>query len=56
MNYENILSMVHQREHHKLTEWSGSGETFTNESFIKFATSLPYMQDFLIAAKPGFEM
>ena len=56
MNYENILSMVHQREHHKLTEWSGNGETFTNESFIKFATSLPYMQDFLIAAKPGFEM
>ena len=56
MNYENILSMVHQREHHKLTEWSGDGETFTNESFIKFATSLPYMQDFLIAAKPRFEM
>jgi hypothetical protein len=56
MNYENLLSMVHQREHHKLTEWSGSGETFTNESFIKFATSLPYMQDFLIAAKPGFEI
>lgn len=56
MNYENILSMVHQREHHKLTEWSGNGETFTNESFIKFAISLPYMQDFLIAAKPGFEM
>jgi hypothetical protein len=56
MNYENILSMVHQREHHKLTEWSGSGETFTNESFIKFAKALPYMQDFLIAAKPGFEM
>ena len=56
MNYENILSMVHQREHHKLTEWSGNGETFVNESFIKFANSLPYMQDFLIAAKPGFEM
>lgn len=53
MNYENILSMVHQREHHKLTEWSGSGE---NESFIKFAKSLPYIEDFLIAAKPDFEM
>jgi hypothetical protein len=25
MNYENLLSMCHQREHHKLTEWSGSG-------------------------------
>ena len=53
MNYENLLSMVHQREHHKLTEWSGSGE---NESFIKFAKSLPYMQDFLIAANPSFEI
>ena len=53
MNYENLLSMVHQREHHKLTEWSGSGE---NESFIKFAKSLPYMEDFLIAASPRFEM
>ena len=56
MNYENILSMVHQREHHKLTEWSGSGDSFVHESFIKFAKSLPYMEDFLIAAKPGFEM
>lgn len=24
MNYENILSMVHQRKNHKLTEWSGN--------------------------------
>ena len=56
MNYENLLSMVHQREHHKLTEWSGSGESFIHESFIKFAKALPYMEDFLIAAKPNFEM
>ncbi len=56
MNYENLLSMIHQREHHKLTEWSGSGDSFVHESFIKFAKSLPYMEDFLIAAKPGFEM
>ena len=56
MNYENLLSMIHQREHHKLTEWSGSGDDFAHESFIKFAKSLPYMQDFLTAAKPGFEM
>lgn len=56
MNYENLLSIVHQREHHKLTEWSGSGDSFVHESFIKFAKSLPYMEDFLIAAKPGFEM
>ena len=47
MNYENILAMVHQRCHHKLTEWSGDGEEFINESFIKFAHSLPYSDDFI---------
>lgn len=47
MNYENILAMVHQRGHHKLTEWSGDGEEFINESFIKFAHSLPYSDDFI---------
>ena len=56
MNYENLLSMVHQREHHKLTEWSGSGDSFVHESFIKFAKALPYMEGFLTAAKPNFEM
>ena len=44
MNYENILSICHQREHHKLTEWSGMGE---NESFMKFARSLPYANDLI---------
>jgi hypothetical protein len=47
MNYENLLSMVHQREHHKLTEWSGSSDSFVHESFIKFARSLPYADDFI---------
>ena len=47
MNYENVLSMVHQRGHHKLTEWSGVGEDFVTESFIKFAHSLPYANDFI---------
>lgn len=47
MNYENVLSMVHQREHHKLTEWSGNGDNFITPSFIKFAKSLPYSQDFI---------
>lgn len=47
MNYENVLAMVHQRGHHKLTEWSGDGEEFINESFIKFAHSLPYSDDFI---------
>lgn len=47
MNYENVLAMVHQRGHHKLTEWSGDGEDFITASFIKFAHSLPYSEDFI---------
>ena len=46
MNYENLLSIVHQRKHHKLVEWSGADD-YTNESFIKFAHSLPYADDFI---------
>lgn len=41
MNYENLLSMIHQRKFHKLDEWSGD-EDYENDSFIKFARSLPY--------------
>lgn len=40
MNYENLLSMYHQRRNHKLTEWS--------IDFINFIKSLPYANDFLI--------
>lgn len=40
MNYENLLSMYHQRRNHKLTEWS--------VDFINFIRSLPYASDFLI--------
>ena len=39
MNYENILNMVTYRQNHKLTEWS--------ESFINWAKSLPYANEFL---------
>ena len=39
MDYENILGMIHQRKSHKLSEWS--------ESFINWAKSLPYANDFL---------
>lgn len=34
LNYENLLSMIKQREHHKLTEWS--------VDFINWVKSLPY--------------
>ena len=46
MNYENLLSMCHQREYHKLTEWSGV-DPFGTPSFIQFAKSLPYANDFI---------
>ena len=39
MNYENILSMIHQRKGHKLTEWS--------KNFIEWAESLPYSKELL---------
>ena len=39
MSYENVLSMVRQRENHKLTEWS--------EKFIEWARTLPYADEFL---------
>jgi hypothetical protein len=49
MNYENLLAICSksQRRFHKLTEWSGDGEDFTTPSFIKFARSLPYAQEFI---------
>ena len=39
MNYENILSIIHQRKAHKLTEWS--------KDFIEWAESLPYAKELL---------
>jgi hypothetical protein len=39
MSYENILSMIHQRKSHKLTEWS--------VAFINWARTLPYAAEFL---------
>lgn len=47
MNYENLLSMAHQREHHKQTEWSGTDDKIATPSFIKFAKALPYASDFI---------
>ena len=41
MNYENLLSMLHQRKFHKLNEWSGDKD-YAFESFVKFARKLPY--------------
>ena len=39
MNYENLRNMYHQREHHKLTEWS---------SFCDWVKTLPYAEELII--------
>lgn len=46
MNYENLLSICHQRKNHKLNEWSGKDNPEL-ENFLKWARSLPYAQDFI---------
>ena len=38
MNYENVVSMIHQREGHKLKEWA---------DFIEILKSLPYVTDIM---------
>ena len=43
MNYENILSIVHQRKNHKLVEWK--------DSFINWAKSLPYAEELIFIDK-----
>lgn len=41
MNYENILNMVHQRQNHKLSEWS--------VDFVGWVKSLPYADDLIFS-------
>lgn len=43
LNYENILSMLHQRANHKLNEWSGIDDP-SKEYFCKWAWNLPYVK------------
>lgn len=38
MNYENVLNMIHQREHHKLSQW---------RYFCQKLKELPYIKEFL---------
>lgn len=46
MNYENLLSMVHQRGNHKLNEWSGNDdESLAN--FISWVKTLPYANELI---------
>lgn len=41
LNYENLFSMVHQRDHHRLTEWS--------VDFINWVKSLPYTEELIFS-------
>lgn len=41
LNYENIYTIMKQRENHKLSEWSGK----TDSSFLGWAKSLPYVKE-----------
>lgn len=43
MNYENIFNMFCQRKNHRLPHW--------RVDFCKWALTLPYMREFLVAAK-----
>lgn len=42
MNYENLYSMVRQRENHKLTEW---------HTFVDWVHTLPYADELIFLDK-----
>ena len=46
MNYENLVSMIHQRGNHKLNEWSGKDDE-TLENFITWVKTLPYANELI---------
>ena len=45
-NYEVIRTIVHQRQMHKLNQWSGLDDPSKN-NFIKWAKTLPYADEFI---------
>ena len=46
MSYENLFAMCHQRDNHKLNEWSGK-DNITKPNFIAFVKSLPYSEELI---------
>lgn len=46
LNYENIYSMIRQRQNHKLNEWSGKDDP-TKPNFISWAKTLSYADELL---------
>ena len=47
-NYEVIRTIVHQRENHKLNEWSGQDDP-SKDNFIKWAKSLQYAEELIFS-------
>lgn len=47
-NYEVIRTIVHQRQEHKLNEWSGKDDP-SKDNFIKWAKSLPYAEELIFS-------
>ena len=45
-NYEVIRTMVHQRQNHKLNQWSGLDDS-SKSNFITWAETLPYADEFI---------
>ena len=45
-NYEVIRTIVHQRQMHKLNQWSGLDDP-SKSNFIKWAKTLPYADEFI---------
>ena len=50
MNYENVLTMIHQRQNHKLNEWSGK-DNIDVPNFMSWAKRLPYAKVLLFNVK-----
>lgn len=47
MNYENIISMYHQRKNHKMNEWSGKDNPDV-PNFCSWVKSLPYAKELIL--------
>lgn len=54
MSYENIFNMIHQRQNHKLNEWSGKGNDKL-DNFIGWAKKLPYAEELLFEKRLNYE-
>ena len=47
-NYEVIRTIVHQRQNHKLNQWSGKDDP-SKDNFIQWAKSLPYAEQLIFS-------